>query len=142
MEQGNDSNKVWKLKGRIRSSKAVPDPFVQGMITALGVILAFILAFFRQWSTGGGDASIPSLCFFSLGVFFLIFAMMRSLNPKNRRIEQYRFTKNTMLWGLIFFCCGIVSSVYIDLYGLPAFSILTDIKIYFNSFIDWVGGWL
>ena len=92
--------------------------FRQPMVTAIGIILGFVMGFSADWATEPVDVSTTADYFVGLGlmmgVFLLILALFRMLNanyPKATARAYYQRTLYIFILGLLLSFVGIASGL-------------------------------
>lgn len=91
----------------------------QPMVTAIGIILGFVLGFTGKWATEPTTATQTSDYLISTGlltsIILLIISLYRILNnnyPKNKTAKYYNRTLKLFITGISFAFVGIIISIY------------------------------
>ncbi len=85
------------------------------MVTAIGIVLGFILAYFGTWSGDEGSWRlidiIPGL-FLAGGIGALLRSLYCSLIPYAQSVERYEQNAKLFVYGLIAAIIGVVISLF------------------------------
>jgi hypothetical protein len=81
----------------------ITDEARNGLITAIGIVLGFALAFFGTWSMASGEwqrADIVRGLVLGLGIVILILPLYRSLAPYVQTVKRYEGTVKLFVSGI------------------------------------------
>lgn len=80
----------------------VSDNARNGLVTAVGIILGFALAFLIKFSMDSGDwkaSDFPTLILLLIGIITMIFSLYRALIPYKQEIRYYETTVKIFIFG-------------------------------------------
>ena len=88
------------------------------LITAVGIVLGFALAFFGSWSIDDDPWErvdvIPGVLL-SIGSGLLTYTLYRSLMPYHQTVKQYESVVRKFMWGIFVVFIGFIAAIVVDL---------------------------
>lgn len=93
----------------------VSDDGRNGLITAIGIVLAFSLTFFGQWSLGDDPweaRDLGPVSFMCIGNSLLLISLYRALVPYTQTVKRYTVTAQLFLVGILVMMLGFIWSFF------------------------------
>jgi hypothetical protein len=103
----------------ISKTQPVGDEGKNGLITAIGIVLGFVLGFYTQWAFGEdpwrSEDIIPTLLYLC-GIAVLIISLYNALIPYKQTVKHYERTVRIFILGVTLFGIAFLVSLVIEIW--------------------------